>query len=92
MVNPYPPSGGGSRSPDLIVEAPSVSTPALTPGQSFTLNATVRNRGTGQSAPSTLRYYRSVDATINPNDTEVGTARMRSAGFRLRFLVPSQFV
>ena len=68
-----PPSGGGSRSPDLVVEAPSVSNSTLTPGQSFTLQATVRNRGTGPSAATTLRYYRSSDATITTSDRSVGT-------------------
>ncbi len=66
-------SGGGSSSPDLIVESPSVSDSTLTPGQSFTLQATVRNRGTGQSASTTLRYYRSSNSTISTSDTEVGT-------------------
>ena len=60
-------------SPDLIVESVSVSDSSPTPGQSFTLSATVRNQGTGQSAATTLRYYRSTDATISTQDTEVGT-------------------
>ncbi len=70
-----PPSGGGggSSSPDLIVESPSVSDNTLTTGQSFTLSATVRNQGTGSSAETTLRYYRSSNATISTSDTEVGT-------------------
>ena len=51
---------GGSSGPDLIVESPSISDNTLTPGQSFTLRATVRNRGTARSAATTLRYYRSV--------------------------------
>ena len=75
-----PPSGGGggggggsSGSPDLIVESPSVSDNTLTMGQSFTLSATVRNQGTGSSAATTLRYYRSSNATISTSDTEVGT-------------------
>ena len=68
-------SGAGSISrPDLIVESPSVSDNTLTPGQSFTLKATVRNRGTARSASTTLRYYQSSDATISTSDTEVGTA------------------
>ena len=62
-----------ARSPDLIVETASVSDSSPTPGQSFTLSATVRNQGTGQSAATTLRYYRSTDATISTQDTEVGT-------------------
>ena len=64
---------GGSNNPDLIVESPSVSDSTLTPGQTFTLSATVRNSGTGQSAATTLRYYRSTDATISTGDTAVGT-------------------
>ena len=65
--------GSGSSSPDLIVESPSVDNTTLTPGQSLTLSATVRNRGTGQSAETTLRYYQSSDATITTDDTAVGT-------------------
>ncbi len=65
--------GSGGSSPDLIVESPSVSDNTLTIGQSFTLSATVRNQGTGSSAATTLRYYRSSNATISASDTEVGT-------------------
>ena len=59
--------------PDLVVESLSVSEMTLNAGESFTLNATVRNQGAGQSAATTLRYYRSSDATITTGDTEVGT-------------------
>ena len=62
-----------ARSPDLIVASASVSESSPTPGQSFTLRATVRNQGTGQSAATTLRYYRSTNATISTQDTQVGT-------------------
>ena len=65
--------GGGTGSPDLIVESPSVSDSTLTMGQSFTLQATVRNQGSGQSAATTLRYYQSVNATISASDTRVGS-------------------
>ncbi|MCY4572413.1 MAG: Ig-like domain-containing protein [Gemmatimonadetes bacterium] len=40
---------------------------------SDTLSATVSNTGDGASASTTLRYYRSSDATISSSDTEVGT-------------------
>ncbi len=70
---PVSPPGGGSSRSDLIVESPSVSNNTLTPGQSFTLRAMVRNSGTGQSASTTLRYYRSSNSTISTSDTEVGT-------------------
>ena len=59
---------------DLAVRA-SVSDNTLTPGQSFTLSVTVTvsNHGTEQAGATTLRYYRSDDATIDATDTEVGT-------------------
>ena len=66
-----PTAGGGS--PDLIVDMPTVSNNSPPPGQSFTLSATVRNRGNGQAASTTLRYYRSSDATISTGDAPVGT-------------------
>ena len=59
--------------PDLVVQAPSVSAVMLTPGQEFTLNATVHNQGDEQAAATTLHYYRSNNATITSSDTEVGT-------------------
>ena len=43
-------------------------------GGTFTLSATVRNAGDGESATTTLRFYRSTDGTILTSDTEVGTA------------------
>ena len=59
--------------PDLAVESVSVSDGSPSAGASFTLRATVRNRGDGQSGSTTLRYYRSTNATISRNDTQVGT-------------------
>ena len=56
-----------------MVESPSVSSSSPDAGASFTLSATVRNQGNAQSASTTLRYYRSTDATISTSDTEVGT-------------------
>ena len=82
-----PPSGNGggggttpppSGSPDLIVESPSVNDNTLTTGQSFTLGATVRNRGNASSGSTTLRYYRSSNATVSSNDVEVGTDGVNS--------------
>ena len=73
-----PPGGGGSSSPDLIVESPSVSDSTLTVRQSFTLQATIRNQGSGQSAATTLHYYQSVDAIISSSDTRVGSEAVGS--------------
>ena len=67
------------QTPDLVVGQPTVSKSNLTPGESFTLSATVRNRGAGSAAATTLRYYRSTNATITTRDTEVGTTDSVSA-------------
>ena len=65
--------GGGGTAPDLVVESPSVDDDTPDAGASFTFRATVRNQGDGQSAASTLNYYRSSNSTIFTTDTEVGT-------------------
>ena len=63
--------------PDLIVESPAVTDGSPDPGGAFTLSATVRNQGDGDASSSTtLRYYRSADATISAADTEIGTDRV----------------
>ena len=59
--------------PDLAVQTPSVDDATLETGATFTLSATVANSGDWQSNGTTLRYYRSTDATITTADTEVGT-------------------
>ena len=59
--------------PDLVVESPLVSDSGPATGASFTLSATVQNVGDGDSAATTLRYYRSTDATITTSDTAEGT-------------------
>ena len=61
------------RPPDLVVGSPTVSDDAPFAGEAFTLSATVSNTGDGDSAATTLRYYRSADSTITTSDMEVGT-------------------
>ncbi|MXW16804.1 MAG: hypothetical protein F4X60_11595 [Gemmatimonadetes bacterium] len=66
-VGPAPPS-------DLVVDPPVANPHVLGPGESFTVTAVVRNGGAGwSSSETTLRYYRSSDATIGSGDTEIGT-------------------
>ena len=60
--------------PELEVGTPAVSDASPVTGASFTLSATVSNTGDGASVATTLRFYRSTDATITTSDTEVGTA------------------
>ena len=64
---------GDTGEPDLVVQSPSVDDNGPAPGGAFTLSVVVRNQGDGASAGTTLRYYRSSNATITTRDTEVGT-------------------
>ena len=79
-----PPSTGvrNGGSPDLVVQSPSVGNKNVASGATFALGATVRNQGSGSSAVTTLRYYRSTDARVSTSDTQVGTdaARGLAAG------------
>ena len=59
--------------PNLVVTSVSVSDGDPNAGASITVSATVSNVGDGASRPSTVRYIRSVDATIAISDTEVGS-------------------
>ena len=64
---------GQASEPDLVIQSASASNVSPGPGDAFTLSATVRNQGVGQADATTLRYYRSTDATISTADTEIGT-------------------
>ncbi|MCY3811484.1 MAG: hypothetical protein OXH15_06790 [Gammaproteobacteria bacterium] len=59
--------------PDLQVGTPSVSDSNPSPGATFTLSATVTNAGTAAASATTVRYYRSTDATITPSDALEGS-------------------
>ena len=66
-------------SPDLVASVTSVGDAGiLYVGEPFTINAEVHNQGTGPAASTTLRYYRSTDATISTSDTRIGTDPVRS--------------
>ena len=59
--------------PDLVVGSPTVDDSDPAPGAAIELSATVENDGEGSAEATTLRYYRSTDATITTSDTAVGT-------------------
>jgi subtilase family serine protease len=59
--------------PDLVVISPGVSNPTPFAGEVFTINATVQNIGNADSTATTLRYYRSTNATISTSDTLLDT-------------------
>ena len=67
-----------TRRSDLVVSLLPLSDNTLAPGASFTLQATVRNQGIGTARPTTLRSYQSSNASISPNDTEVGSVDVSS--------------
>ena len=56
---------------DLIVESPSVNGSTFTPGQNFSISATVKNQGNTNSDNTSLVYYRSTNATIDNNDEQL---------------------
>ena len=65
---------GAAPAPDLIVSTFTVDNSSPVTGQYFTVNATVNNQGNGSSSSTTLRYYRSTDATITTSDAIIPTA------------------
>ena len=71
---PVAPSGGqaAANAPDLVVTLAARDGGPVA-GARFTLTATVRNSGGAAAAATTLRYFRSTDATITTTDEEVGT-------------------
>ena len=75
--------------PDLVVESPSVvgKTPneygqyTVKVGEAFSMQATVRNQGTGSSAATTLRFYKSRDRDdIRRYKDERGSATVSGLG------------
>ncbi|MYD96291.1 MAG: S8 family serine peptidase [Gammaproteobacteria bacterium] len=66
------PPDDATAGPDLVVDA-SVDNANPESGATFTLSATVHNRGDDESGVTTLRFYRSVDSLIVSNDAEVGS-------------------
>ena len=59
---------------DLVVEAVQAEPATVAPGEEFRLYATLRNKGTGASTATTLRYYRSTDNVISTEDTQLSRA------------------
>ena len=68
-------SGATTRpvGPDLRVQRPTARPSVVTPGQAFRLSVAIDNVGAKVSATTTLRWYRSPDASISARDRSVGT-------------------
>ena len=80
--------------PDLVVLALGVRD-NIEAGETFWLLVTVHNQGDVQSAATTVRYYRSSDATITTSDTQEGTDAVNpllpstNSGETIRLTAPS---
>lgn len=61
---------------DLMVEEPSASRTRLPSAGAFRLEVEVRNRGAREAAATRLIYYRSTDATIDADDTEISRVNL----------------
>ena len=57
----------------LTIESVQPSTSTLSPGERFTLTATLRNDGTTTSARTAVEFYSSDDNSITSRDTSIGT-------------------
>ena len=64
--------------PNLHLGVPGVSPGTVEPGDTFSLRLTVHNAGNVVAPATTLRYYRSEDATITRSDAQVGTAELEA--------------
>ena len=68
----------GGDTPDLVVLGPGVGSGNRDPGEMFRLLVTVHNQGAGESAATTVKFYRSTDATITTSDTLEGTGAVNA--------------
>ena len=73
-------SAGGTGTPDLVVDTPTVDDTRPSPGDRIVVRLTVRNRGDADAEATELRWFRSDDSTISDSDTRVGTNKVSSLG------------
>ena len=73
MIKPPPPPG-----PDLVVISVVGGPSTATVGDSFRLNATIRNRGDQGAGTTVLTFHWSTDSTISPADTAIGSRPVKA--------------
>ena len=59
------------QGPDLVIQSARVESPTVMIGGGVRLHITLTNQGTNAAPATTIRYYRSLDATISAADTEL---------------------
>ena len=69
-----------SEGPDLAIIAGRVDKSTIKVGEGVRLHTTIENRGRKSAAATTIRYYRSLDATISTADTELRVATVGQIG------------
>ena len=69
------PSQAIPLTPDLVIESVQAEPSTVEPGETFRLYATLKNQGRGVSTATKLRYYRSTDAVISTEDTQLSSAQ-----------------
>ena len=68
------------QGPDLVVRSLRVESPTVMIGGGVRLYITLTNQGTNAAPATTIRYYRSLDATISAADTELRAVNVGQIG------------
>ena len=64
------------QAPDLRADSVRVNKTDVAPGETFRIDAVVKNQGEADASAITVRYYQSTDETISTTDTERQTATL----------------
>ena len=80
LTSPEVPDPTETQGPDLVIRSARVDSPTVTLGGGVRLYITIANQGTSPAPTSTIRYYRSLDATITAGDTELRAVNVGQLG------------
>ena len=69
-----------TQGPDLVIQSARVESPTVMIGGGVRLYITLTNQGTHAAPATTIRYYRSLDATISADDTELRAVNVGQIG------------
>ena len=69
-----------TQGPDLVIRSARVESPTVMLGGGVRLYITLTNQGTHAAPATTIRYYRSLDATISADDTELRAVNVGQIG------------
>ena len=69
-----------TQGPDLVIRSARIESPMITVGAGVRLHITITNQGTRPAPATRIRYYRSLDATITAEDTELRAANVGQIG------------